>query len=685
VEKMSYDYNTLLHDAVSPKANFWAMVNDLRQLNINDDLPYNNFISSLKGCILQACDFATVLEADPELNNTSIDRLSALNESYYADLNPNTGYATSIANPDYALNAYGETMGPLLSAIYTRSWSLKTNLIANNYLQAIKAIDLFNALFSVAEKNDLRYETWHHIYQTETMKDFETIAAISLAQRYTDAMDYYKKVVMNADLSDLRYLYRYGIYLSKHDIAIAEFLSQYPDEELSFLAKYIVQSWVDGFVRAKKDYSIKDFATVMIPVGMEILGRKVINELEALGLKALVPQPMSNGVNRQFAYDHRFDVALLLDKEYVQRTINTYSLCYENFKDSVSKQAGPVYVELFGETPFSPESKISALKLSQDQQQLFREMNAATSQMYYRYYKRDEASFTIIAFPSPEIGDSFKEIFADTIKINLLDSAKYARIQQCIIDVLDTADYVHVKGKSGNETDIRVKMHKLSDPKHQTLFENCVADVNIPVGEVFTSPVLEGTTGLLHVEDIYLGDLRFYNLKIWFKDGWVEDYSCTNFADLEVGKKYIHENLLLPHKSLPIGEFAIGTNTTAYQIARKYDIMSLLPILIIEKMGPHFAIGDTCFSHEEDAPHPSFVNGKEMIAVDNEKSATRTTDPMNAYTQKHMDITLPYEMLHSITAVSEDGKETDIIRNGRFVVPGTEELNIPLEEMETHK
>ncbi|MCK9309784.1 MAG: hypothetical protein M0P99_05895, partial [Candidatus Cloacimonetes bacterium] len=106
-----------------------------------------------------------------------------------------------------------------------------------------------------------------------------------------------------------------------------------------------------------------------------------------------------------------------------------------------------------------------------------------------------------------------------------------------------------------------------------------------------------------------------------------------------------------------------------------------LPILIIEKMGPHFAIGDTCYSHEEDAPHPSILNGKEMIAVENEKSCTRKTDPINAYTQKHMDITLPYEMLSSITAISKDGKGTDIIRDGFFVVAGTEELNIPLLEM----
>jgi leucyl aminopeptidase (aminopeptidase T) len=679
---MNYDYNSLLNMVKAPQSDFETSVISIKDSSLNTHLPYYSFFNALKDCIILSWEFAHLVTDDPDFTSVSLSQLSDINKRYYASLDPINGYATSMANPDYATKQYGDEMGTLLSAIYTRSRSLRTSLLSNNYVQAMQIVRLYNSLKHEAEHSNLNYSDWLHIYKTETARDFDIVVAFSLANRFCDGADYYKQVVQNADLSDMRYLYRYGIHLSKHDFAIAEFLSEYPDEELNFLAKYIVKSWVDGFVRAKKDYRIKSYATVMIPVGMEILGRKVIKELEAIGLTALVPQPMSNGINRQFGYDHRFDNALVLDKDYVERSINAHSTCYENMKETITKQAGPVYVELFGETPFSPESKTSALKLSPEQQQLFREMNARSSQLYYKYYKRDEASFTIIAFPSPEIGEQFREIFADTVKINLLDSGKYAQIQQNIIDVLDTADYVHVKGKPGNDTDIKVKMHKLTDPTSQTLFENCVADVNIPVGEVFTSPVLEGTNGVLHVEDIYLGDLRFYNLKMSFKDGWVDSYTCTNFEDMEEGKKYIHENLFLPHQSLPLGEFAIGTNTTAYQIARKYDIMSLLPILIIEKMGPHFAIGDTCFSHEEDAPHPSFLNGKEMIAVDNEKSATRTCDPMNAYTQKHMDITLPYEMLESITAVSHDGSKTDIIRDGRFVVPGTEELNIPLMEME---
>ncbi|MDP8220206.1 MAG: hypothetical protein P9X26_02590, partial [Candidatus Stygibacter frigidus] len=56
-----------------------------------------------------------------------------------------------------------------------------------------------------------------------------------------------------------------------------------------------------------------------------------------------------------------------------------------------------------------------------------------------------------------------------------------------------------------------------------------------------------------------------------------------------------------------------------------------------------------------------------------------------AYTNKHTDITLPYEELAYITAVTESGERFDIIKDGRFVVQGTEELNKPLEELDRMK
>ena len=128
---------------------------------------------------------------------------------------------------------------------------------------------------------------------------------------------------------------------------------------------------------------------------------------------------------------------------------------------------------------------------------------------------------------------------------------------------------------------------------------------------------------------------------------------------------------------LPIGEFAIGTNTTAYQVARDYGIADKLPILIAEKTGPHFAVGETCYSYEEDNVTYN-PDGKSIIARENEISAKRKEDPDKAYFSCHTDITIPYDELGQIKAVRKDGSSIVIIENGRFVLPGTEELNKPM-------
>ena len=67
------------------------------------------------------------------------------------------------------------------------------------------------------------------------------------------------------------------------------------------------------------------------------------------------------------------------------------------------------------------------------------------------------------------------------------------------------------------------------------------------------------------------------------------------------------------------------------------------------------------------------------MARDNEVSALRKEDPQKAYFNCHTDITVPYDELGQITVQKEDGACVDIIRDGKFVVPGTELLNKPLE------
>ena len=132
------------------------------------------------------------------------------------------------------------------------------------------------------------------------------------------------------------------------------------------------------------------------------------------------------------------------------------------------------------------------------------------------------------------------------------------------------------------------------------------------------------------------------------------------------------------HESLPMGEFAIGTNTTAYMAARKYNINDKLPILIAEKTGPHFAVGDTCYSWSEDTKVYN-PDGREIIAKDNEVSVLRKEDISKAYFNCHTDITIPYDELGEIAVITTEGERILIIKDGRFVLEGCEELNKPFD------
>ena len=115
-------------------------------------------------------------------------------------------------------------------------------------------------------------------------------------------------------------------------------------------------------------------------------------------------------------------------------------------------------------------------------------------------------------------------------------------------------------------------------------------------------------------------------------------------------------------------------------MAEQFGILDRLPILIVEKMGPHFAVGDTCYSWSEDSPMYN-PDGKEMTARDNEVSILRKEDPSKAYFGVHTDITVPYKEIGRIDAVLPDGKKIPVIEDGRFVLPGVLELNEELDRL----
>lgn len=651
---------------------------------INEDTvsePFKSFFCKASEFICKIDDLNSIIKSG-EINNFSLDRLKELNKSLFEEIY-SENYEESFANPEYAVKTLGEEYGKILCYIYTKNRGMIRNVYMGRLEEVVLQMELFTQIYNYFEDvEQLEYDNVYETVYSYEKDNTEIFTDLMIEDRINPDNKFAVDIVMNSDLNDLRYLYKYGEHVGFNELKMAEFLNSLSQEEIDRLAKVYTEGYRIGFINTGKDISKKGTVDIRYSLGFERIIRSAIFNFKKMGLEPVIYQVgyTTTSPNRQYAYDHRYDDALYLDKAYIKRKLEVSRHAYESRKQLAGKMAGPAVIEIFGETPFEPENKKQAYALSEEQQKLKSEYITEYQTMVQEYIKEDERSFTIIAFPIPEFGDDFEQMFKETVKINTLDSEIYGKVQQNIIDALDQAEYVKVLGKGDNKTNMKVQMHDLKNPLKETNFENCLADVNIPLGEVFTSPKLKGTEGILHVSQVYLNDLKYNDLQITFEDGKIKDYTCKNFDTEEENKKFIKQNVMFNHETLPIGEFAIGTNTTAYMVAKKYHVVYKLPILIVEKMGPHFAVGDTCYSFEEDIKTYN-PDGKEIVARENEVSALRKTDIKKAYFGCHTDITMPYDELGEITAVRKDGSEITIIKDGRFVLEGTELLNEPLEEI----
>ncbi|WP_200801296.1 aminopeptidase [Clostridium sp. Marseille-P2415] len=652
--------------------------------------PYRDYFTRTASFIGMIGEYLRFIEAGYQ-KTAPAGVLKEWNQKLYQDILPGR-YEESYANPAYAVSRLGEGYGQLLSYLYKEirgdiifihEWRLTDITILN---------ETFIEIYNMFEENVPEASAVKEVIYWFVSDYTDHTVTYRIREGLDPSLSFAADIIRGNDLNDLRYLYYFGEYISESDLKVAEFLNSLPEEKVRLMADTYTEGYRKGFEVMGRDLKKKRAVQIRYELGFERMVKYAMENFEKLGLKVILCRAAvwtvntnagrkagyhGTSPNRQYDYDHRYDDAIYLNKAFKDRKAAVLKVAYETYKEQAAAFAGPAVIETFGKEGFKPVNKPEANSLDSRQEKLAAEMSNETSRILNQYVPGDETSFTIIAFPVPEIGEDFEQIFEETIAINTLDYEKYKGLQQTIIDTLDEAEYVEVTGKGSNRTRLKVSLHPLADRNKETKFENCVADVNIPLGEVFTSPKLSGTEGILAVSTVYIAEFQIKDLVITFENGMIKDYTCGNFEDPEEGKALVKQMILKNHDTLPMGEFAIGTNTTAYAMARKYGILDRLPILIVEKMGPHFAVGDTCYSWAEESSVYN-PNGKEVIARDNEVSILRKEDLSKAYFSCHTDITIPYAELDKIEAVTAEGKRVLIIEDGRFVLKGTEELNVPL-------
>lgn len=610
-------------------------------------------------------------------------------------------YEESPLDPEWAVQHYG-IYGRIFSVLFFEMYNLIPGAYEKHYGDITAVLETFIQIYCMfrdageectadgeqrlPDEKNVRDVLYSYVYD-----DAYDILKDGMDQQYLPEKSYLGRLLNEAEFRTSDDLYRCGYYVSQETVQTGDFIGSLPDDTIDAMAETWYDGFKEGFVLQGKPYEKKGTAELRFTAGFERVAKRTAELFMKDGIAVTVPrrrthflnrtpsqpQGMYVSPNRQMDEDHSYDAALVMGDRITAHMLDIQNTIFASYGEAIMRYAGPVVMESFGEAAFDPICKKEAPQFSPHQSEAYGKYRNACQLLVHRYILEEERSFTIIAWPVPAIGPAFPEIFEEMLKINTLPKKEYGAVQQKLIDALDKACYAEIRGQ-GNETDLRVSLQPLKVPEKESNFENCLADVNIPLGEVFTTPALEGTEGMLHVHSVFIEGTLFQELRIRFENGRVSSYSCSNFEDPEAGRALIRKVIFGEKEGLPMGEFAIGTNTEAYRMMTEYQIGGRMPILITEKTGPHFAVGDTCYAFMEDMKLYN-PDGKELTAKDNACTKLRTSAPEKAYFAVHTDITVPYNELDSITAVTAQGERIPVISHGRFVLPGTEMLNKSLE------
>ena len=405
--------------------------------------PWKEYFTTVAKFLLLIEDTRQFLEQGKQVTAT-LEELQQRNRALYEDILPEN-YENSFANPAYAVKMLGEEFGVLVSFLYTEMRSLIGFTYEGRLDELVIRMELFSevyAAFVYEQQENHKLPTYAAIREILYwfVSDYADVAAEErVREMVCPENNFAAAILRTADFTELRYLYAYGEYVGENELKMAEFMNSLPEEIINTMADTYTEGYRIGFEVTGKDLSKKAVVDVRYQLGFERMMRRALENFEKMGLLPVIyraatsilynPSIYKNGFysvspNRQYEFDHKDDKALFLDKMYCSRKLEVMHTAFEKYKKEARGYAGPAVVETFGEKEFEPVNKPESLKMTDEQSALLVENRTQMGQLQRQYIIEEERSFTIIAFPIPEVGDCFEELFRETIQINTLDYKK---------------------------------------------------------------------------------------------------------------------------------------------------------------------------------------------------------------------------------------------------------------------
>lgn len=332
--------------------------------------PYGTYFKTTAAFIMQVADLHKKLQQG-WLEGAELSELEANNQKLYEDILPQN-YGHSYGNPTWAAETLGEEFGQLLSFLYTEIRGLIVFAYEDRLFDMTVAMELFVQIYNLFEDEEVSAKDVKEAIYWYVSDYSDEMVGRRVQEGVDPALDFAANIICSSDLTDIRYLYRFGEYITENEIGMAKFLNTLSEEEIQAMARTFTEGYRTGFVLTGKDITKKKTVNIRFQLGFERMVKAAIEQFKAMDLKPVIYRSAVHSVNKkqhhrigyygaipnpQFEYDHKDDAALYLDHEFVQRKLRVLQVAYEQVKGLAAVHGGPACMETFGETPFAPEKE----------------------------------------------------------------------------------------------------------------------------------------------------------------------------------------------------------------------------------------------------------------------------------------------------------------------------------------
>ena len=322
--------------------------------------PFLDYFKRTASFIQMIGEYLSFIEQGNQ-KTASTEELREWNQKLYQDILPGH-YESSYANPAYAVAQLGEDYGRLLSYLYkeirgdivfVHEWRLTDVTILNEAL-----IEIYNMFEEEVPEVGAIKEVLYWFVSDYT----DHTVSFRVREGLDPSLSFAADIIKENDLSDLRYLYYFGEYISDSELRVAEFLNSLPEEKVRLMADTYTEGYRKGFEVMGRDLSKKGAVQIRYELGFERMVKYAIENFEKMGLKIILCRAAvwtvntnagrkagyySTSPNRQYDYDHRYDDAIYLNKAFKDRKASVMKVAYETYKDLALQYAGPAVIETF--------------------------------------------------------------------------------------------------------------------------------------------------------------------------------------------------------------------------------------------------------------------------------------------------------------------------------------------------